>query len=44
MKEPKYRKAYAAIEEGFVLASAVMDVRSRAGLTLAGVYCQHQIS
>src|SRR5712691_11939597 len=33
MKEPKYRKAYKAVEEEFVLASAVMDVRSRAGLT-----------
>jgi ribosome-binding protein aMBF1 (putative translation factor) len=33
MKEPKYRKAYAALEEEFVLASAVMDVRTRAGLT-----------
>ena len=33
MKEPKYRKAYNALEEEFVLASAVMDVRCRAGLT-----------
>jgi ribosome-binding protein aMBF1 (putative translation factor) len=33
MKEPKYKKAYDALEEEFVLASAVMDVRSRAGLT-----------
>jgi ribosome-binding protein aMBF1 (putative translation factor) len=33
MKEPKYRKAYKALEEEFVLASAVMDVRGRAGLT-----------
>lgn len=33
MKEPKYRKAYAALEEEFALAAAVMDVRSRAGLT-----------
>ena len=33
MKEPKYRKAYEALEEEFVLASAVMDVRNRAGLT-----------
>lgn len=33
MKEPKYRKAYAALEEEFVLASAVIDVRNRAGLT-----------
>lgn len=33
MKEPKYRKAYAALEEEFVLASAVMDARNRAGLT-----------
>jgi len=33
MKEPKYRKAYAALEEEFVLASAAIDLRSRAGLT-----------
>ncbi len=33
MKEPKYKKAYNALEEEFVLASAVMDVRNRAGLT-----------
>jgi ribosome-binding protein aMBF1 (putative translation factor) len=33
MKEPKYRKAYDALEDEFVLASAVMDVRNRAGLT-----------
>ena len=35
MKEPKYRKAYEALEEEFVLASAVMDVWKRAGLTQA---------
>ena len=28
LKEPKYRKAYGAIEEKFVLASAVVDVRT----------------
>ena len=33
MKEPKYRKAYEALEEEFILASAIMDLRSRAGLT-----------
>jgi len=33
MKEPKYKKAYDALEAEFVLASAVMDVRNRAGLT-----------
>ena len=33
MKEPKYRKAYEALEEEFVLAAAVMEVRNRAGLT-----------
>src|SRR6266853_3408975 len=33
MKEPKYRRAYEALEEEFVLASAVIDVRNRAGLT-----------
>jgi transcriptional regulator with XRE-family HTH domain len=33
MKEPKYRKAYDALEDEFALASAVMEVRNRAGLT-----------
>ena len=33
MKEPKYRKAYEALEEEFVLAAAVIDARNRAGLT-----------
>ena len=33
MKEPKYRKAYQALEEEFVLASAVIEARNRAGLT-----------
>jgi len=33
MKEPKYRKAYEALEDEFVMASAVIDARNRAGLT-----------
>ncbi len=33
MKSPKYRKAFEALEEEFVLASAILDARSRAGLT-----------
>jgi transcriptional regulator with XRE-family HTH domain len=33
MKDLKYRKAYEALEDEFVLASAVIDLRSRAGLT-----------
>ena len=33
LKEPKYKKAYDALEEEFVLAGTVMDVRNRAGLT-----------
>src|SRR3989442_9874906 len=33
IKEPKYKKAYEALEEEFVLASAVIDARNRAGLT-----------
>jgi transcriptional regulator with XRE-family HTH domain len=33
MKEPKYRKAYDGLEEEFALASAVIAVRHRAGLT-----------
>ncbi len=35
MKEPTYRKAYKAVEEEFVLASAVIDIRNRAGLSQA---------
>ncbi len=37
MKEPKYRRAYDALEEEFALASAVIGVRNRAGLTQAGL-------
>jgi transcriptional regulator with XRE-family HTH domain len=33
MKVPKYKRAYEALEEEFVLASAVIDARNRAGLT-----------
>ena len=33
MKEPRYRRAYEALKEEFVLASAVIDVRNRVGLT-----------
>jgi len=33
MKEPKYRKAYEALEVEFALASAVIAARNRAGLT-----------
>jgi transcriptional regulator with XRE-family HTH domain len=33
MKEPSYRKAYATLEDEFVLASEVIGVRNRAGLT-----------
>jgi len=33
MNEPKYRKAYEVLEDEFFLASIVMDVRNRAGLT-----------
>ena len=33
MKERKYRKAHVTLEEEFVLAEAVIDVRNRAGLT-----------
>jgi ribosome-binding protein aMBF1 (putative translation factor) len=35
MKEPKYRKAYAALEEEFAVAKAVTAARSRVGLTQA---------
>jgi ribosome-binding protein aMBF1 (putative translation factor) len=33
MKEPKYRKVYQALEEEFGLASALIEARTRAGLT-----------
>lgn len=33
IKEPKYRKAYEALEKEFALASAVIDARNHAGLT-----------
>jgi len=33
LEEPKYKEAYDALEEEFVLAEAVMDVRNHAGLT-----------
>ena len=33
MRERKYRKAYEALEKEFVLASAMIDARNRAGLT-----------
>ena len=33
IKEPRYRKAYEALEEEFALAAAVIDARSRVGLT-----------
>ena len=33
MKEPKYRKAHAAMDDDFALAKAVIAARSRAGLT-----------
>ena len=33
LKEPKYRKAYDALEEEFALAASVIEARKRAGLT-----------
>jgi ribosome-binding protein aMBF1 (putative translation factor) len=33
MKEPKYRKAYDALEDEFAVAKAVIAARNRAGLT-----------
>ena len=33
MKEPKYRKAYEALEGEFAVAKAVIAARNRAGLT-----------
>ncbi len=33
MKDPKYRKAYEALNDEFVLAAALIDVRGEAGLT-----------
>lgn len=37
MKEPRYRKAHAALEKEFVLASAAIVARNRAGLTQAAL-------
>jgi transcriptional regulator with XRE-family HTH domain len=33
LKEPKYKKAYDALEAEFALASVVIGVRNRAGMT-----------
>jgi ribosome-binding protein aMBF1 (putative translation factor) len=33
VKEPKYRKAYAALEDEYAVARAVIAARNRAGLT-----------
>jgi ribosome-binding protein aMBF1 (putative translation factor) len=33
MKDPAYRREYEALEEEFALASAIIEARSRAGLT-----------
>ena len=38
IRDPKYRKAYDALEDEFALASAVIDARNRAGLT------QHELA
>lgn len=38
MKEPKYRKAYEAIEEEFVLASTVVDLRKGVGQGAVDAY------
>ena len=35
MKEPKYRKAFASLDDEFAVAKAVIAARSRAGLTQA---------
>ncbi|MGA3099130.1 MAG: helix-turn-helix transcriptional regulator [Bryobacteraceae bacterium] len=33
MKDPKYRREYKALDEGFSLTAAMIEARSRAGLT-----------
>ena len=33
LKDPNYRREYEGLEEEFALASAIIDARSRAGLT-----------
>jgi len=33
MKDPEYREAYDALDEGFALASALIRARADAGLT-----------
>jgi ribosome-binding protein aMBF1 (putative translation factor) len=37
LKDPAYRKAYAALESEFTLADSIVDARNRAGLTQAQV-------
>ena len=37
MKNPKYRREYEALEEEFSLTAAMIEARSRAGLTQAQV-------
>jgi ribosome-binding protein aMBF1 (putative translation factor) len=37
MKDPTYRKAYAALESEFTLAASIAEARNRAGLTQAEV-------
>ena len=37
LKRPGYRKAYAALEDEFAIAAALIEARSRAGLTQAQV-------
>src|SRR5205085_4673475 len=36
-KDPEYRDAYESLEEEFMLAGAVIDIRKRAGLTQEGL-------
>ena len=44
MKEPAYRKEYAALEEEFQLTKALIEARSRAGLTQGEVAKRMQIT
>jgi transcriptional regulator with XRE-family HTH domain len=44
MKDPEYRREYEGLEEEFALASAIIEARSRAGLTQEQLAAKMQTS
>jgi ribosome-binding protein aMBF1 (putative translation factor) len=40
LKDPKYRREYEALEEEFSLVAALIDARTRAGLTQEELACR----